>query len=235
MAVRKGVVVHDTDVWWTVLIVDPLAVPLVRLVIGRTWVTPMRLTAVAHLIGVVSAVLFALGELVPAALLYEARFIIDCMDGKLARTRGTSSKAGAFVDFVGDYVIAAANMAGVAVYLLDQSGTHSALAVGLPVVFVTHLAVRMSTEQVGTMRQVASGAPGPYRRWMAERRLEPAPSRVDVEHGLLFVAPLVSVIADADWPLVAAAWAATAYFAYVLARYALAGYSMTRSSDRSTD
>ena len=232
MAERRGVVVHDTDVWWTVIVVDRFAIPLVRLVRNRLWVTPMRLTVAAHLLGVVSAVLLARGELIAGAALFEIRFILDCMDGKLARTRGTSSRAGGYVDFVGDYVIAGLTMSGLGLHLLWHAEVSAVLAFAVPVVFATQIAVRLSVEQLGAMRNVADATPAGYRAWMAKRRLVPAPSRIDVEHGLLFVAPVLAATLDATWPVVTAAGVSVAYFGYVLCRFAWDGYARTRAMDR---
>src|SRR3954447_20267970 len=46
------------DAWWTVLLVDPLAVRLVRLVAPYRWITPNLLTVLAMLLGVGSAACF---------------------------------------------------------------------------------------------------------------------------------------------------------------------------------
>jgi phosphatidylglycerophosphate synthase len=99
------------DAWWTVLLVDPVATPLVRQVAMRTRVTPNQITVGAFLLGLVSAACFALGEwrwLVAGAVLYHVSFIFDCMDGKLARLTGQGSVFGAWLDFVFDRIRVAA-------------------------------------------------------------------------------------------------------------------------------
>jgi phosphatidylglycerophosphate synthase len=99
------------DAWWTVLLVDPVATPLVRQVALRTKVTPNQITVGAFLLGLVSAACFALGEwrwLVAGAVLYHVSFIFDCMDGKLARLTGQGSVFGAWLDFVFDRIRVAA-------------------------------------------------------------------------------------------------------------------------------
>ena len=85
------------DAWWTVLLVDPVAGPLVRLVAPYRWITPDLLTIVATIIGIASTVCFALGGrwwIVAGALLFHLSFIVDCMDGKIARLNGTGSLFG---------------------------------------------------------------------------------------------------------------------------------------------
>jgi phosphatidylglycerophosphate synthase len=93
------------DAWWTVVLVDPLASRLVRLVAPYRWITPNLLTLFATVLGVGAAVCFGLGTrwwLVAGALLFHASFVVDCMDGKIARLNGTGSMFGAWFDFMFD-------------------------------------------------------------------------------------------------------------------------------------
>jgi phosphatidylglycerophosphate synthase len=95
------------DAWWTVLLVDPLAGRLLRYVAGVSWITPTRLTGIAFLLGLAAAASFreaTAGWLVVGALLYHASFVTDCMDGKLARLRGTGSIVGSWLDFLLDRI-----------------------------------------------------------------------------------------------------------------------------------
>ncbi|RKS10623.1 CDP-alcohol phosphatidyltransferase-like enzyme [Nocardiopsis sp. Huas11] len=101
------------DAWWTVFLVDPLAGRLVVWTANRTDITPNQLTLGAGVLGLASAVCFALpGWQVPAAwawlvlggLLFHLSFVLDCMDGKIARLKGNGSVFGAWVDFVFDRI-----------------------------------------------------------------------------------------------------------------------------------
>ncbi|WP_367045886.1 CDP-alcohol phosphatidyltransferase family protein [Streptomyces sp. Je 1-332] len=95
------------DAWWTVILVDPVATPLVRWTAMRTGITPNQITWGAFLLGLVSAGFFALGDwqwLVAGAVVYHCSFILDCMDGKVARLTGTGSVFGAWLDFVFDRI-----------------------------------------------------------------------------------------------------------------------------------
>ncbi|MFC7527281.1 CDP-alcohol phosphatidyltransferase family protein [Actinoplanes sp. GCM10030250] len=95
------------DAWWTVLLVDPLAARLVRLVAPYRWITPNVLTLVATIFGTAAAVCFAVGDrwyLVAGALLFHLSFVVDCMDGKIARLNGTGTIFGQWLDFVLDRV-----------------------------------------------------------------------------------------------------------------------------------
>lgn len=95
----------DRDAWWTVFLVDPLAVRLVRLVAPYRWITPNRLTTAAFLLGLGAAACFWEQTrlwLAAGALLFHASFVLDCMDGKVARLNGTGSVFGAWMDYVFD-------------------------------------------------------------------------------------------------------------------------------------
>ncbi|MFJ2769340.1 CDP-alcohol phosphatidyltransferase family protein [Streptomyces sp. NPDC087300] len=95
------------DAWWTVLLVDPVATPLVRFTAMRTNITPNQITWGAFLLGLGSAACFAFGDwkwLVLGAVIYHFSFILDCMDGKVARLTGQGSVFGAWLDFVFDRI-----------------------------------------------------------------------------------------------------------------------------------
>jgi phosphatidylglycerophosphate synthase len=94
--------VKGRDCWWTVLVIDPLAGPLVRVIRGVRWITPDLLTAVSVLLAFGAAVAYALDDLVIGGVLFQASFLVDCMDGKLAALRQVRNPYGGFVDAVGD-------------------------------------------------------------------------------------------------------------------------------------
>lgn len=95
------------DAWWTVLLVDPLAGRLVAPIANRTNLTPNQLTLVAGLIGFGAAAAFLEGSrpaLIVGALLFHLSFVVDCMDGKIARLKGTGTVFGTWLDYVLDRV-----------------------------------------------------------------------------------------------------------------------------------
>ncbi|MFE3555797.1 CDP-alcohol phosphatidyltransferase family protein [Streptomyces sp. NPDC059193] len=95
------------DSWWTVILVDPVAIPLVYWVARFTRITPNQITWLSFLAGLGAAACFFQGApewLVLGALVYHASFILDCMDGKLARIRGNGSLFGGWLDYMLDRV-----------------------------------------------------------------------------------------------------------------------------------
>ena len=95
------------DAWWTVFLTDPIAGPLVVVTANRTRITPNQLTVGALVLGVVSAALFwqaGTWALVVGALLFQLSFVLDCMDGKIARLKGTGSILGSWLDYIFDRI-----------------------------------------------------------------------------------------------------------------------------------
>jgi phosphatidylglycerophosphate synthase len=95
------------DAWWTVLLVDPVATPLVRWTAKWTRITPNQITWGALLLGIGAAACFAQGDwlwLVAGAVVYHCSFILDCMDGKLARLTGKGSELGGWLDYMFDRI-----------------------------------------------------------------------------------------------------------------------------------
>lgn len=129
----------DRDAWWTVWLVDPLASRLVRLVAPYRSVTPNRLTMMAFVLGVAAAACFAQQDypwLIIGAVLFHLSFVIDCMDGKIARLNGTGSVFGAWLDYVFDrlrvLVCTIALMGG----QFDKTGSLTYLWLGGAVIFL---------------------------------------------------------------------------------------------------
>lgn len=92
------------DSWWTVYFVDPVACRVALPVANRTRITPNGLTVFSLVLGMVSAACFALDQLVAGALMFYLSFTIDCVDGKIARLKGTGTPFGLWLDYVGDRV-----------------------------------------------------------------------------------------------------------------------------------
>jgi phosphatidylglycerophosphate synthase len=107
LAELRAVTYKKRDSWWTVLLVDPLAIHLVRLADRLRWVTPNRITLLAFLLGFGVAGCFLAADpvwLVTGAVLYHVTFILDCVDGKLARWQQSGSVVGGWLDFTLDQV-----------------------------------------------------------------------------------------------------------------------------------
>ncbi|MBF8187637.1 CDP-alcohol phosphatidyltransferase family protein [Nonomuraea sp. K274] len=102
------------DSWWTVYFVDPVACRVALPVANRTRLTPNSLTVLSLVLGMASAVCFGTNQLVAGACVFYLSFMIDCVDGKIARLKGTGTPFGLWLDYVGDRVRVVLCAAGLA-------------------------------------------------------------------------------------------------------------------------
>jgi phosphatidylglycerophosphate synthase len=106
--------------WRTIFFADPVAIPLARL-LAALRVNPNVITVLSIVCGIVPGVLFAMGYWVWAALLFEFRFLLDCVDGKVARLRGVTSELGARMDAFGELPGKPSCFIGIGVYFYWNS------------------------------------------------------------------------------------------------------------------
>jgi phosphatidylglycerophosphate synthase len=93
--------------WWASYGVLPLANRLVVLVCNYTELTPNQVTTVSSIFRVLSALCFAIGSrwsLVAGALCYYLAYVIDCVDGPVARLKGKTSVFGRYFDHLSDLI-----------------------------------------------------------------------------------------------------------------------------------
>lgn len=192
---RPETVLKSQDTWWTVLVVDPICIPLLRLLVRVPGISPLQLTLVAFSIGLVCIGLFAGGSLVAAGFLFELRYVFDCLDGKLARATRRTSDLGAFVDLAGDTAIVGGAYAAIGFWAYHHNlpGAWSVLVL-LPIFAASqwvHLYRRLALGQTERGRP----APRAHPRSLLGR-LRPYPTSTEVETVLLFLYP---VAAPATW------------------------------------
>jgi phosphatidylglycerophosphate synthase len=110
------------DLCWTVFVIDPVAVPLTAALRDVGWVTADRLTAASAATAGVAAACFATRRFRLGAGLYQASFLLDCLDGKLAGLRGKQHGWGGWFDKAGDGARIAVCSAGLATGLVRARG-----------------------------------------------------------------------------------------------------------------
>ena len=119
--IRK--VLKPVDAWWVVLGVDPNAKRVLWLLV-RIWpeLKPTTVTVASLLLGVASAYIFSRGEpfFILAAVVFQLSFLLDCIDGRLARLRGLASRAGALLDGLVNVIVFGANVLGLMVAFRDD-------------------------------------------------------------------------------------------------------------------
>jgi phosphatidylglycerophosphate synthase len=215
------------DAWWTVLLVDPLAVHVLRWVVGVRWITPNRITVSAFVFALGGAGCFLVAEtgwLILGAVLIYLGFLLDCVDGKLARWQGSGTLFGAWLDYIFDrlrvLVCTLALMWGQ--YLRTDEGVYLALAVVVVFLDMFRYLDSLHMEKVkaqmsADLRRVGVGAGGGgsaedavntswkrrfsavvrFRAWTERHRIRPhLMSGVEFQMFVLVVAPLTGAV----WP-----------------------------------
>ena len=108
------------DILWNRFVARPLAAVLL-VPLARTRVTPNQVTFLTLVVFAGAAALIAFGPsygmLVAGAAVLELSYVLDCVDGQLARLKGTSSPVGAHLDFLMDELKAFLLVGAVAVRL----------------------------------------------------------------------------------------------------------------------
>jgi phosphatidylglycerophosphate synthase len=116
------------DILWNRFVARPLAAVLL-VPLARTNVTPNQVTLATLAVFLAGAAMLALcparGALVWSVVILELSYVLDCVDGQLARWKGTSSPVGAHLDFLMDEIKAFVLVAAVAIRL--WRGTHQEL------------------------------------------------------------------------------------------------------------
>jgi hypothetical protein len=114
--VRLGRAVKARDGFFTTFLVSPYSRYVARWCARRGW-RPDQVTVLSLLVGLVAAGAFGVGAwpaLVAGAVLLQAAFVLDCVDGQLARYARAFSARGAWLDSVFDRIKEYAVYAGLA-------------------------------------------------------------------------------------------------------------------------
>jgi phosphatidylglycerophosphate synthase len=101
--------IRDTDdsgvSWWEEIFIRSFVHALTFLFANYTRFTPNQITVMSFIFGLLSACCFLNGTryyLIAGALLFEFSFILDCIDGRIARLKGLKSIFGAYLDIMSD-------------------------------------------------------------------------------------------------------------------------------------
>src|SRR3954454_5823500 len=136
------------DILWNRFVARPLAAVLL-VPLSRTRVTPNQVTLATLVVFVAGAAMLALcpghGALVGAVAILELSYVLDCVDGQLARWKGTSSPVGAHLDFLMDEIKAFVLVAAVAIRLWQAAHAERWLVEGLLGVVGVATAISLTT------------------------------------------------------------------------------------------
>jgi len=215
------------DAWWTVVLVDPIATRLTWAVANRTSFTPNQITLTAFAFGMGAAGCFVQGSaewLALGALLYHLGFVLDCIDGKIARLKGNGSPFGAWLDFMLDRVRDGICALALALGQFDETGRVAYVWLGFSIVALDMLRYLNGPQIAKARRRMATGRRRPgsrkrssreyrLRRSLVRRRIRPHLfSGIEFQMATFIVAPLTGVII----PVIAAAGVMLLVFEFLL-------------------
>jgi phosphatidylglycerophosphate synthase len=186
------------DYWWTVLATDPVAVPLVGFLARRKWLTPDQVTALALFAGLAVGGAFAWGTragLVVGGVLFYLAFLLDCVDGKLARALGVTSEKGEALDHLADGGRRASASLGLALWAWrsDSVETSAVLWVVVYAVLAYYFVEISGAAKGGSSGGVAGRISGA----LARRRLLPNPGMPDVQAIVFILGPITGFVVPA--------------------------------------
>lgn len=138
----------QNDLLWNRFVARPLAA-VVLVPLQRTTVTPNQVTLATLVVFLAASAVIAFGrgwsQLLIGVAVLEFAYVLDCVDGQLARLRGTSSPIGAHLDFLMDELKAFLLVAAVAVRLWLADGQPRWLLEGLVALVAVASAISLTT------------------------------------------------------------------------------------------
>ncbi len=146
---------NPDDEWWSSFVTSPIAILINWVVVDWSWLSPNRITFLSLLTGIAASALIVLGggmNFLVAAALIQFSHVLDCMDGQMAKYRGTPSRFGDYFDKVTDQLQVFLWFAAVAYAAYVQTG--SAVPVFLAFVGVAFYSLRVYVKYVTIFIQV---------------------------------------------------------------------------------
>ena len=202
------------DYWFTVLLTDPVAVPLTNFLAKRRLLTPNQVTILSFLLGVSVGLFFAIGErwgLIVGGVLFYLAFVTDCVDGKLARATGITSEKGQALDALADGARRASASLGLGFHLWNTSWPSFNVGPGRPVglieftaeprflwllvyVVLAYYFLEISGAEKG---EPGGGVRGKWSQTLAKHRLLPNPGMPDVQAIVFIFGPILGLVVPA--------------------------------------
>ncbi len=149
------------DIFWNTWVSRPPAAVVVG-ALEHSSVTPNQVTfASLGVFAIAAAVLVGWrtwGGLVAAALLMQASYVLDCVDGQLARYKGMASPVGALLDFLMDEVKAFLLVGASSVRLWLQTEEPFWLLLGVAGLFVVATGITLTSFMRRSEYLAATGA-----------------------------------------------------------------------------
>ncbi len=187
--------------WWAILFNLYPAKYITYFLVNKTEITPNQVTTISFLLAIFSGIAFNFQYFITGAILYQLSYILDIVDGSIARSKNLSSKIGAFYDVFTDWL--KAPILFIILFLVTDN--YYLLVVLYFLLFLGCLvnkyndmlffqgaksitAISSSNNETTNLSSILG-----YMQKMKNRNIQPFPSSVEVEGLLLFFYPITEL------------------------------------------
>ena len=137
--IRLKTTFQPREEWWSRVFATPIAQLILTVVADWRCISPNRLTILSFGLTFLSGVFILFDtttDLIIAGIILQIAYIIDCMDGQLARYRGISSKLGSLLDKWSDFVKFPFVVVALSVQAVNHIPTIAPILLGLTTIFL---------------------------------------------------------------------------------------------------
>jgi phosphatidylglycerophosphate synthase len=181
--------------WWDLIINLKIALFITQFFANRTKITPNQVTFISFLLAVFAGIAFFKDCFILGAFLYQFSYILDIVDGSLARVTKQTSKFGAFFDVFTDWIKAPILF----VVLFIKLNQYNLLIILLLLLFFSCLVNKYNdmlfyqgsksiTKDIEN--KTSKSFIGKYFLFMKNNNIQAFPSTIEVEGLLLFLYPI---------------------------------------------
>ena len=202
---------HTREPWLNIFVYRYFTVPLAK-ALFRIQVSPNRITFLSLIFGLTAAVLFSIGYVHFAVAMFLTSYILDAVDGKIARMTGNYSKYGAWFDIFVDRIVFYTCILGLIVNANDKETSVFLFSIvclfslGFESRFniqVAEFAEFQKNDDINGMKlwhplkENFSDDGSWWSQWTLKRGLLKNPvSLVETQHSLIIVAPLLDKVEE---------------------------------------
>lgn len=207
--------VLKTKSWWASIAILPFSNRLTVFILNRTNITPNQITIFGFLVSLISAFCFFDGYLLLGALLFEFSYLLDCVDGSVARLKGLSSDFGAYLDSITDAlkIFACSFGLGYGQYLITQDITYLLLGFIYSSIYIIKVMSHFRIETISLSKnkaidpiqnkiQVSNNSPilkrdsvlQKIKTYFDSKRISILPTTFDFEAIVFFICPILDTV-----------------------------------------
>lgn len=185
--------------WWAIVFNLYLAKYITYFLVNKTKITPNQITTVSFLLAIFAGIAFSFHYFIEGAILYQISYILDIVDGSIARSKNLSSKLGAFYDVFTDWLKAPILF----IILFQELNQFNFLIILYFLLFLWCLVNKYNdflffqgaksiTENITDNQDNLTGI-FRYMQGMKKKNIQPFPSSVEMEGLLLFFYPITQL------------------------------------------